>query len=117
MQLDQNAAELLAEQAGNDIRQSLNALQMWYNQIFLSNSIFIIMVSRNSSCKVCKYSDMKDGLSRIGKDKVLRQSPFDACLNILSGGFSNKETLEERYNAFFIDYSLTPLLVQQNYID
>ena len=26
-------------------------------------------------------------------------------------------SLDDRYNAFFIDYSLVPLLVQQNYID
>ena len=25
--------------------------------------------------------------------------------------------MDERYNAFFIDYSLVPLLVQHNYID
>jgi replication-associated recombination protein RarA len=29
MRLDQNAAEMLVEQSGNDIRQALNALQMW----------------------------------------------------------------------------------------
>jgi hypothetical protein len=45
---------------------------------------------------------------------VLRQSPFDACLQILSG---QKTNLDDRYNAFFIDYSLIPLMVQQNYID
>ena len=39
--------------------------------------------------------------------QVLRQSPFDACLQILSG---NKSPFEERYNAFFIDYSLLPLV-------
>jgi hypothetical protein len=29
----------------------------------------------------------------------------------------SKTPFDERYNAFFIDYSLTPLLVQHNYID
>ncbi|KAJ1385667.1 DNA polymerase III, clamp loader complex, gamma/delta/delta subunit, partial [Ochromonadaceae sp. CCMP2298] len=48
-------------------------------------------------------------MTRIEKDKVLRTTPFDACTSILGGS--------ERYEAFFIDYSLTPLLVQQNYID
>ena len=38
---------------------------------------------------------------------MLRQSPFDACLQILSGSKSN---FDERYNAFFIDYSLLPLV-------
>jgi len=35
-----------------------------------------------------------------------------ACIHSRSGLGVN-----ERYNAFFSDYSLTPLLVQQNYID
>ena len=52
-------------------------------------------------------------LVRIEKDKILRHSPFDACSEILSA----KAPLDERYNAFFIDYSLVPLLVQQNYIE
>lgn len=59
---------------------------------------------------------MKNGLQRIEKDRVLRQSPFDACLSILAGA-RGESKLEERYNAFFIDYSLVPLLVQHNYID
>ena len=29
LQLEANAAEMLAETSGNDIRQALNALQMW----------------------------------------------------------------------------------------
>ena len=29
----------------------------------------------------------------------------------------NKAPFRDRYEAFFIDYSLTPLLIQQNYID
>jgi hypothetical protein len=43
--------------------------------------------------------------------QVLRQSPFDACLQILSGSKSN---FDERYNAFFIDYSLLPLVRHAN---
>ena len=98
MRVNQNAAEMLVEQSGNDIRQALNAMQMWR------------AVSGDMS-----YMSVKDGMSRIEKDKVLRQSSFDACLNILGG--SKGGSLEERYSSFFIDYSLTPLLVQQNYID
>jgi replication factor C subunit 1 len=60
------------------------------------------------------YNSMKQGITRIEKDKVLRQNPFDACQQILAG---NKTPWNERYNAFFIDYSLLPLLLQQNYID
>jgi replication factor C subunit 1 len=96
LNVEQNAAELLVEQVGNDIRQVLHAMQMWRAQ---STSM--------------RYGDLKDGMSRIEKDKVLRQSPFDACLQILSG---SKCPLDDRYNGYFVDYNLMPLLVQQNYI-
>lgn len=97
--VDMNAAECLVEQVGNDIRQVLHAMQMWSAQ---SSSM--------------RFSELKDGMKRIEKDKVLRQSPFDACMLIL-GGDKQSTDLNERYNSFFIDYSLVPLLVQQNYID
>jgi replication factor C subunit 1 len=103
--MDSNAAEMLVEQSGNDIRQAIHAMQMWRAQ---STSM--------------RYHDLVGGgLNRIEKDKSLRMSPFDACLSILGGSRlqsgSNGVTLNDRYNAFFIDYSLVPLLVQQNYID
>jgi replication factor C subunit 1 len=101
LEVDLNAAEMLVEQSGNDIRQALNTLQMWAS-------------SGNGGMT---YSAAKQGLSRIEKDKVLRQSPFDACLTILNGGKNGQSSWDERYNSFFIDYSLVPLLVQQNYVD
>lgn len=61
-----------------------------------------------------RYIDVKESLTRIEKDKLLRQSPFDACQLLLGG---EKTDINERYNSFFIDYSLVPLLVQENYID
>ena len=97
LDIELNAAEMLVEQVGNDIRQVLHSMQMWRAQ---SHSM--------------KYLDMKDKMKTIEKDKVLRQSPFDACLTILGG---NKTPLDERYNSFFIDYSLLPLMIQHNYID
>ncbi len=97
LQMDQNAAESLVEQSGNDIRQVINCLQMWRSQ-----------------SQVLRYDDMKSRMSSIEKDKILRQSPFDACMSILAG---QKFSFDERYNSFFIDYSLVPLLVQQNYIE
>lgn len=98
LQVEANAVELLVEQSGCDIRQALHALQMW-------------AISGQSMT----YQDLKDRVHRIEKDKIVRQSPFDACLTILSGG--KRGGFEERYNSFFIDYSLMPLLIQQNYVD
>lgn len=51
--MEQNAAEILAEQVGNDIRQVINASQMW----------------RASSTSM-KYTDIKNNMNRIEKDKV-----------------------------------------------
>lgn len=62
-----------------------------------------------------KYMDLKENMGKIEKDKVLRQSPFDACLQIMGG--PSKSSFNDRYDSFFIDYSLVPLLVQENYID
>lgn len=45
--------------------------------------------------------------------QILRCGPFEAARSILGGG---KTPLRDRYEAFFTDYSLLPLLVQQNYL-
>ena len=51
--MEPNAAEILAEQVGNDIRQVINASQMW-----------------KASSSSMKYTELKDGMTRIEKDKV-----------------------------------------------
>lgn len=62
-------------------------------------------------------SDIRSSITTIAKDKILRQSPFEACQSILLGSSHGNMTEQERYNSFFIDYSLVPLLIQQNYIE
>jgi len=95
LRVELNAAEMLAESSGNDIRQALHAMQMWRAQ-----------------ATTMKYTDLRDRYASIEKDKVLRQSFFESTLDILRGTGS----LNERYNSFFVDYSLIPLMIQQNYI-
>lgn len=107
LQVEQNAAQMLVEQSGNDIRQALNALQMWSYGSKVS--------ATTNQANYMSYQDMKQGIGRIEKDKVLRQTPFDACSMLLGG--ERKSPWDDRYNSFFIDYSLVPLLIQQNYID
>jgi hypothetical protein len=55
-----------------------------------------------------------------------KYKPYLSPMHILPPAFmcivshaapGSKTPFDERYNAFFIDYSLTPLLVQHNYID
>lgn len=49
---------------------------------------------------------------RNGTEQVQRCGPFEAARSILGG---ERTPLKERYEAFFTDYSLLPLLVHQNY--
>lgn len=130
---------------GNDIRQVINASQMWRAQ----SSSMKYRDLAGAVGGVIPYVDSEEGeienessgrLRGIQKDKILRQSPFDACGLILGG---KKTDFHERFNSFFIgililiiyyffnyyfnyyfnyflvclDYSLLPLLIQQNYID
>ena len=46
----------------------INASQMW-----------------RATSESMKFSELKGDMGRIEKDKVLRESPFDACLQLLSG--------------------------------
>ena len=99
LNIEDNAAEALVEQSGGDIRQAIHALQMW-----------------RARSATMSYAELKSRDDAIGKDKMLRHSPFDACGMIL-GGSAKQMALSDRYNSFFIDYSLVPLLIQQNYLE
>jgi len=75
----------LIESTGNDIRQCINTLQFWWGT-------------------ACQLND-KTTIS--GRD----HSPdtiFDACAIIFKG---DSKSLDERFDAFFTDYSLMPLFI------
>eukprot|EP00953_Heterococcus_sp_UTEX-ZZ885_P001353 1243-Heterococcus_DN1.PRE.1 len=95
--VDGNAAETLCESVGNDIRQVLHAMEMW---------------SRRST--TMKYKEVKGGLNNMEKDKGLGMNPFDACKIIVCG--AKTSSLAERREAFFSDYSLMPLMVQDSWV-
>eukprot|EP00934_Nitzschia_sp_Nitz4_P001015 Nitzschia sp. Nitz4//scaffold46_size129759//45122//47831//NITZ4_003495-RA/size129759-augustus-gene-0.6-mRNA-1//1//CDS//3329552577//1015//frame0 len=107
LEVERNAAEAIAESCGNDVRQVLNCLQMWAQKADSSLT----------------YKDLKDREKSIQKDEILRVSLFDAAKTIMEGrrglaGADAKTELDSlfrRSDAFFVDYSFTGLLVQQNY--
>ena len=68
--LEQQAAELLVESVGNDIRQVLNCLQMWNG-------------GEKPNGQTATYMDVKERLWQVNKDSILRLSPFDAATRIL----------------------------------
>lgn len=106
LKVERNAAEAIAESCGNDVRQVLNVLQMW--------------AQKKGDLT---YQTLKERESSIQKDEILRVGLFDAAKSIMEGrkGLSGADvktqvdSLFRRSDAFFVDYSLTGLLVQQNY--
>lgn len=109
--VEQNAAEMLAESCGNDVRQCLNACQMW--------------ASESGGNVRMSYTNLKEREKSINKDEMLRVSLFDATRLIIQGrhGLNDGSTPEaerahflKRNDAFFVDYNFTGLMVQQNYL-
>ena len=98
MNIEDNAMDTLIESVGNDIRQVLNALQM---------------ISRSKSKVSIRYSDMKERIKTISKDSILRMTPFTGVQEV----FNRKKPFNRRYESFFVDYSLIPLMVQENYVN
>jgi len=112
LSVERNAAEAIAESCGNDVRQVLNLLQMWSQK-----------KDTSGGDDTLTYKKLKDRGKSIQKDEMLRVSLFDAAKMIVEGpkdiqDASPKAKLDSFYrrnDAFFVDYSFTGLIVQQNY--
>lgn len=113
LDVEKNAAEAIAQSCGNDVRQVLNCLQMWAQK-----------KNTDGSQNRLTYKGLKDREKAINKDEILRVSLFDAAKTIIEGrkglagcdGKTQRDNLYKRTDSFFVDYSLTGLLVQQNYL-
>eukprot|EP00536_Pseudo-nitzschia_multiseries_P004109 jgi/Psemu1/237322/estExt_Genewise1.C_670021 len=111
--VERNAAEAIAESCGNDVRQVLNLLQMWAQK----------KDAEGDNANALTYKKLKDRGKSIQKDEMLRVSLFDAAKLIVEGPrdldqADDKAKLNsffKRTDAFFVDYSFTGLIVQQNY--
>ena len=95
MTVEPNAIGDVIERFGNDIRQVLNFLQMWKRKK-----------------DTLTYDDVKQEFYQMQKDTVLRMNPFSATTQIFQSGL----TYEQRNEAYFVDYDLMPLMVQENYM-
>ena len=98
MDIEPNAAEALAESCGNDIRQVLNALQMWATKAKGS-------ASNPGERITMKYKEFKDRSSEIGKDEMLRVSMFDAGRMIMEGRRNIKDATEQAKKVNFLKVS------------
>lgn len=111
LKVERNAAEAIVESCGNDIRQILNCLQMWNSEA-------------DKKDREMTYKGLKDREREINKDAMLRVNLFDASKLILEGrrGLAGadpeveRDSFFRRNDAFFVDYSFTGLIVQQNYL-
>ena len=114
LSVERNAAEAIAESCGNDVRQVLNLLQMWAQKKDDDGP---------GSGPTLTYRNLKDREKSVNKDEMLRVSLFDAAKMIMEGRTglqqaddkANVSSFMKRNDAFFVDYGLTGLLVQQNY--
>ncbi|KAL3924748.1 MAG: hypothetical protein SGILL_000858 [Bacillariaceae sp.] len=112
LSVERNAAEAIAESCGNDVRQVLNLLQMWSQK-----------KGDDGSRQALTYRNLKEREKAISKDEMLRVSLFDAAKLIMEGrtglqqadAKANVDSFFKRNDAFFVDYSITGLLVQENY--
>ena len=112
LSVERNAAESIAESCGNDVRQVLNLLQMWAQK-----------KNAEGGEDALTYKKLKDRGRSIQKDEMLRVSLFDAAKLIVEGprGIQDADpktkvgSLMKRNDAFFVDYSFTGMIVQQNY--
>mmetsp|Transcript_2927 Transcript_2927/g.5901 ORF Transcript_2927/g.5901 Transcript_2927/m.5901 type:complete len:1033 (-) Transcript_2927:1558-4656(-) len=111
--VERNAAEAIAMSCGNDVRQVLNLLQMWAQKKNIDGE----------GDNALTYKKLKDRGKSIQKDEMLRVSLFDAAKLIVEGpkdlqsadDKTKLNSLFKRTDAFFVDYSFTGLIVQQNY--
>eukprot|EP00746_Dinoflagellata_sp_MGD_P073209 gnl/MRDRNA2_/MRDRNA2_29725_c0_seq1.p1 gnl/MRDRNA2_/MRDRNA2_29725_c0~~gnl/MRDRNA2_/MRDRNA2_29725_c0_seq1.p1 ORF type:complete len:918 (-),score=219.65 gnl/MRDRNA2_/MRDRNA2_29725_c0_seq1:27-2780(-) len=101
--VEPNAAEMLAESCGSDIRMVINQLQAMANS------------ERCRQEQGVTYATAKEKMDGC-KDVQVMLTPFDACKKVLNSSEGSKMSLMDRCDMFFLDYSLVPLLVQENYL-
>lgn len=87
----------MIESTGGDMRQILNQLQ--------------ILVSLQEKSNL---SSLQSIIASFTKDQLLGVSGFEAGKALLIN--TKTTSLQQRYDLFFCDYEMTPLIVQQNYL-
>ncbi|KAL4431684.1 hypothetical protein ABPG74_017313 [Tetrahymena malaccensis] len=97
--VDVESLESISERFGNDLRQTLNFLEMHFK----------------TSQKLKKINSKQ--LTSGEKDATVMLDAFQASTQLMQSYKFQKMTLRERIELFFIDYDLIPLLVHQNYLD
>ncbi|KAJ1925264.1 DNA replication factor C complex subunit Rfc1 [Tieghemiomyces parasiticus] len=96
LKLNPNAVDQLVQSTHNDLRQILNLLSTY-----------------RLSQDAMSY-DQGKAYARAAQKQVAR-SPFDITAEYLTSQGYNHTSFAEHINAYFYDYSLIPLFIQENY--
>jgi len=94
---DHNAVVALAGSSHGDVRQVIQLVQMWA-----------------ASSKEINYDKVRERKMEVSKDQEFILNNFNACQFIFNES-RNPARFDARYNAFFVDYDLIPLMIQENY--
>jgi len=93
------AIEKLIESCGGDIRQIINVLQMW-----------------RLNKKQLTQSDVQRRMENAKKNLESSLGPFDVAVKFLRYPDYTKSSFNDKQEYYFTDYSLIPLMIQENYI-
>ena len=99
LKIDNTALENIIESTGNDIRQTINTLEMWARS---TSSIYI--------------GDTRTRLKKFSKDMSVTVSNFEAAQKLLNKNECKGLTHRQLMDMFFIDFSIMPLLIHENYL-
>jgi replication factor C subunit 1 len=97
LEVDPAQLPRIIESVHGDVRQLLNLLQMWSVK---SNTI--------------RAGEVQQRLEESAKNVEL--GPFDVIPKLFNANEASKMSLEEKISLYFVDQSLVPLLVQENYV-
>eukprot|EP00656_Telonema_subtile_P008036 TRINITY_DN13771_c0_g3_i1.p1 TRINITY_DN13771_c0_g3~~TRINITY_DN13771_c0_g3_i1.p1 ORF type:complete len:744 (-),score=224.28 TRINITY_DN13771_c0_g3_i1:81-2312(-) len=84
-----------AESSGCDVRQVINVLQM----------------AQSSAAGMADYSEESSK-----KDRQCMLGPFDVVWPLFSREEVSKTSINQRIDYFFVDFSMVPMIVQENYL-
>ena len=95
--VDNQTLTYLVESFGNDIRQTINYLDLCSR------------TKRN-------VNDIKKNCEEVKKDKSVTVSSFDICKILLNKAESSKLNFEQKLDLFFVDFDLIPGMIHENYL-
>ena len=95
--IDNQTLTYLVESFGNDIRQTINYLDLCSR------------TKRN-------VNDIKKNCGEVKKDKSVTVSSFDICKILLNKIESSKLNFEQKLDLFFVDFDLIPEMIHENYL-